>query len=160
MRFALPLAAVSIITAEVRRWGIEGVEAGGFMLGPAGEPEVSVVAFAGSRGVLRTPVQFTVSSQAIEWLSEWSDSNGLRIRAQFHSHRHGSDLSLIDRTGGLRVAGFVSAVIPHFVDPPGDPTQWGWWQFRAGDWQKAPAPPCRSAQVRSIAFDEGGVVCG
>jgi hypothetical protein len=161
MSLVMPADAVATVTADVRLWGnprlqTDGVETGGFLLAPRGGQAVSVVALAGTRGVLRTPLQFTVSGQAIEVLSEWADEHSLRILAQFHSHRDGAALSPIDRVGGIRVENFVTTVVPTFSNPPTDPTRWGWWRFYRGDWMPEPRPISGAGGVQAVLFDEVG----
>ncbi len=161
MSLVLPTGAVTMITADVRRWGTPGeitvgVETGGFLLAPPGQNEVSVVALAGTNGVLRAPLQFTVSGPAIEALSEWADVRGLRIRTQFHSHRHGYDLSPIDRVGGIRVEGFITTVIANFANPEDDPRRWGWWHFHDGGWALTSAAITVVGEIQTVTFDEDG----
>ncbi|MDQ6613307.1 MAG: hypothetical protein M3083_00690 [Actinomycetota bacterium] len=165
MTLVLPSDAVMAITADVKQWGTAdvrrrgaaGVETGGFLLAVPGRSDVSAVALAGGSGILRAPMQFMVSGGAIDCLSEWADEHDLRIRAQFHSHQLGSALSPIDRAGGLRVEGFVTAVVPRFADPPGDLGLWGWWEFRRPDWTPSPRATCAPGGVRTVLFDEDGI---
>lgn len=146
------------IAAEVRRYGALDVETGGFMLAPAPEPmRVSIVALAGERGVTRRWGLFRVSGRAIDRLFAWADEQGMRIPAQFHSHKLGAFLSPTDQRDGFNVKDFISAVVPQYADPPADPTAWGWWLFDGEAWI-ATAPPAVSAQgAPVVVFDEDGV---
>jgi proteasome lid subunit RPN8/RPN11 len=139
--------------------GATGVETGGFLLVHRPDPAVTgVLALAGATGIVRQPDQFIISGAAVDLLSEWAENYDLRVVAQFHSHRGPAFLSSIDRRGGMRVAGFISAVIPNFRRPPASPDAWAWFTFIAGGWQLR--PPLRSVrgEVQIISFDEEGIV--
>jgi hypothetical protein len=158
MNAELTESAVSSMVAHVAEYGITGVESGGFLLAPAGAT-VEVVALAGSAqaGIVRRPEQLIISGAAIEVLCEWADDAGLRIVAQFHSHRRGTSLSPIDKVGGMRVQEFVSIVIPRFANPETDASSWGWWHFDSRTWRTRAAFDVVTGRTRTIVFDEGGV---
>ncbi len=156
----LPPDGVASIAAHIAAHGSVGMETGGFLLVRRSEPgAVATVAHAGSVGILRHPRQFVISAGAVEALSEWADTHGERIFSQFHSHGGRAFLSPIDRAGGIRVAGFVTTVVPDFARPQPDPTLWGWWTFANGDWQSRPPLPVGASATASriIVFDEAGV---
>ncbi|TMR92633.1 hypothetical protein [Nonomuraea basaltis] len=61
----------------------------------------------------------------------------------------------------MNVAGFTSAIIPNYLDPPTDPARWGWWRHDRGWWATASAllDPRASGAVaheRVFVFDEDG----
>jgi hypothetical protein len=158
MSSGLTNSAVSIMVTHVAEFGTVNVESGGFLLAALGA-DVAVVALTGSAraGIVRRSNQFIISGVAVEALCEWADDNGLRIVAQFHSHRHEAFLSPIDQVGGMRVQGFTSIVIPRFADPESDVASWGWWNFDAGEWRACPAFDKVVGDVRIVTFDEEGV---
>ncbi len=150
--------AVTALTDEVKRYGIEGLETGGFLMASVDGEVVSAVALAGVSGILRRPDLFQISERALDRLFTFADDHGLSIPVQFHSHRFGAHMSRTDALHGLRVEGFISTIVPSFADPPSDVAEWGWWEFRDGAWETYPPAPI---QVRSldliVEFDADGV---
>jgi hypothetical protein len=154
---AITQAAVAAIAAEVARYGAAGVETGGFLLVPRSNPTVTTVAaMAGATGMVRRPDQFVISAAAVDVLSGWADDHDLRIAAQFHAHGGAAFLSPIDGRGGVRVDGFISAVVPTFRTPPAAATAWAWFAFRDGAWRPRPALPTVTGGIGIVAFDEDG----
>jgi hypothetical protein len=149
--------AGTIVAADAQQWGARDVETGGFLLAPAGTNTITTIALAGRRGIHRDRLRLQFSGDAFDALAEWAEAHHLRVRAQFHSHQHGAFLSPIDRSGGMRVHGFITTVLPTFANPPFDPTAWGWWRFDTRDWQPCPsAAPADLHATRTVVFDEDG----
>jgi hypothetical protein len=143
---------------EVRRWGAEDKETGGFLLARRDdEMVVDTVALAGQRGISRGWGLFQISAQAVDELFEWSEANGLWIPGQFHSHKERAFLSRTDIEHGFSVEGFISSVIPHFAKPPAAPEKWGWWMYRVNRWIPVEPPTIRQGETRKIVFDEDGI---
>lgn len=156
----MPRSAIAPIIDEVRAYGLERNETGGFLLSRIDEPDrIDTVAFAGSRGITRRYGQFRISGRALEVLFTWADAHDLRIPAQFHSHGGRAFLSPTDLAHGFCVRGFVTCVIPFFKAPPPDPERWGWWRFDGRGWA-AEMPPAmhEDGTVTTVRFDEREVV--
>lgn len=143
------------LLADVRRWGAHGVETGGFLLDSSGGP-ISIVALAGSNGIVRRRDLFVASSRALAQLFSWAADHELHIAAQAHSHGGRAFLSETDRRHGFSVAGFTTIVIPFFAAPPDDVRAWGWWRYDRG-WRQAEAPTVVPGAVTIVHFDEDGV---
>jgi hypothetical protein len=151
-------AAVAALIADIRGWGGAGAETGGFLLARESDPHrLSIVALTGQAGITRRRGLFAVSGPAIEQLFSWAADSDLRIRAQVHSHAHGAFLSATDLRHGFDVAGFISAVVPHFTAPSAEPGDWGWWQRTATQWQASSAPRVVAGPASIVRFDHGGV---
>lgn len=153
----VPAAAARAIADEVCRYGALDVETGGFLLGPEGTGSVSTVALAGTSGITRRRLQLQISEIALDQLFAYAGEQGCWVPAQFHSHAGEAFLSRTDREHGLRVPGFVSAVIPGFVDPPTSLDVWTWWRFDRGEWHPADSPSTEGCDLRQVIFDEDGV---
>lgn len=154
----MPLDMASEIVREVRSFGTMRKETGGFLLAPdTNSAELEVLALAGTAGIRRKIDLFVVSGTAIERLFTWASHERLAIRAQVHSHGRRAFLSRSDIRHGFTVEGFVTSVVPYFLDPPATPDAWGWWQCRAGRWREHEAPDLGSGTVRVVRFDEDGV---
>lgn len=157
MSLDVPAAAGPAIAAEVRRYGALDVETGGFLLGPEGTGSVCTVAFAGTSGVTRRCLQLQISEIALDQLFAYAGEQGCWVPAQFHSHAGEAFMSRTDREHGLRVPGFVSAVIPGFADPLTSLDAWTWWRFDRGEWHPAGSPSAGGCDLRQVIFDEDGV---
>jgi len=153
----VPREISSAIADEVRRYGKMNVETGGFLLAPQGTEAVSTVAFASVKGIVRHRLRFQISEIALDRLFGFAESTGCWIPAQFHSHAGCAFLSRTDREHGLRVPGFISAVIPDFADPPAEVTAWTWWRFNQGDWAPASSPHTAKRDLRQVIFAEEGI---
>jgi len=153
----MPSTAAAAIADEVRRYGEEILETGGFLLGPKGSQEITVLAFAGQIGILRSWGLFQVHELALDRLFGFADDRGLSIPAQFHSHMLRDELSPTDREHGLRVEEFISAVVPEYRMPPCDPAKWGWWRFDRDQWVRIGAATTGPGGVEIVEFDRGGV---
>ncbi len=154
----MPRTAGVPLTVEVAHYGAQGLETGGFLAAPETDPmRVRVVVVAGERGITRGRGLFRVSGKAIETLFGWADAHALRIPAQFHSHGVEAFLSETDRRDGFNVTDFISAVVPHFRQPPTDPGSWGWWIFDGGGWVPTPPPGLVEDPFHVVIFDEDGV---
>jgi len=157
MPLAVPAAAGLAIADEVRRYGALDVETGGFLLAPEGTGSVCTVALAGTSGIIRRHLQLQISELALDQLFAYAGERGCWVPAQFHSHAGEALLSRTDREHGLRVPGFVSAVIPGFADPSTNLDIWTWWRFDQGDWHPADSPSTGGCDLRQVIFDEDGV---
>jgi hypothetical protein len=151
----LPHGGANAVIEEVRRYGLLGLEAGGFLLAPRGAEQIASVACAGSAGIVRRPDLFQVSERALDRLFAHAERD-LWIPAQFHSHMFEAGLSLCDLEHGLSVEGFQTTVVPFFHAPPTDPAHWGWWHYSIA-WQPVDSPTGSGAAVQVISFDEDGV---
>jgi hypothetical protein len=154
----LPPSAATLLCEDISRYGRKSVESGGLLLTDPGNPEVKVVALAGTIGIVRRYGLFVITRPAFDAIFSWAEDNDLQVRGMVHSHAGRAFLSPTDREGGLRVRGFVSAVVPTFVNPPQDPDRWGWWTYTS-DWTQVPAPAAASvaSSVQSLVFDGDGV---
>ncbi len=157
MPLDVPAAAGPAIAAEVRRYGALDVETGGFLLAPERTVAVCTVAFACTSGITRRRLQLQISEIALDQLFAYAGTQGCWVPAQFHSHAGEAFLSRTDREYGLRVPGFISAVIPGFADPPMSPDAWTWWRFDRGEWHTVGSPSAGGCDLRQVVFDEDGV---
>lgn len=123
---------------------------------PRDTPTVSIVACAGSTGILRRHNLFQISEGAPDRLFAFADDHDLHAPVQFHSHETGAFLSRTDAKHGLRVEGFTSVVVPTYSAPLCEMGRWGWWCFTAGVWA-ATFPPIGHGPVTAVRFDEDGV---
>jgi proteasome lid subunit RPN8/RPN11 len=153
----VPAGVGLAIADEVRRYGALGVETGGFLLASEGTGAVRVVAFAGTAGIIRHRLQLQISEIALDRLFAFAEEQGCWVPAQFHSHAGEAFLSQADREYGLRVPGFISAVIPGFADPPARPDAWTWWRFDGTEWNPARSPEAGRRDMLQVVFDEDGV---
>lgn len=154
----LPRAAVDAIADDVTNYGGLRLETGALLLAKLGDTTVTTVAIAGTAGVIRGYGRFVLTVPVIDQLFTYAETHGLQVVAHVHSHGRGSFLSPIDRTGIIRMTGFIAAVIPTFATPPRDPSRWGWWTFRDGDWHDhAPAVMTKNGPVRILTVDADGV---
>jgi proteasome lid subunit RPN8/RPN11 len=158
LNLVIPPTAATRLCTDIRRYGQSGVETGGFLLTKHGNPTVSVVAVAGTTGIVREYGLFIVTRPAFDTIFTWAEDNELQVRAMVHSHPEEAFMSRTDREGGLRVKDFRSAVVPTFNNPPEDPALWRWWTFTS-DWAPTCAPRCDSTvtSTDSVVFDGDGV---
>ena len=140
---------------DVRTWGARGAETGGFLLA-APNQAISILALAGTAGIMRRKDVFGVSPRALARLFSWAGDRGLHVAALAHSHRGPAFLSNTDLRHGFSVRGFTTTVVPYFAAPPQDPRRWGWWRCD-GEWRKADAPRVIAGDAAAIRFDEKGV---
>lgn len=157
---SIPTVMATHVHDHVLSYGRLDVETGLFLVAPRGSEHVTLVAFAGTRGVIRHPGQFAVTGRAMSQLLRHLAERDLVVCAQVHSHRGPAGLSKTDLAHGFSVDGFITAVIPHYGRPPLDPRQWGWWRYKHGRWSVT--PPFRLADeeiaaTSTIVFDEDGV---
>jgi hypothetical protein len=156
--FTLPADAVNAIAHDVMHFGKSDVETGGFLIARRSDAYViTTVAVAGETGISRHPRMFRISAKAIDVLFARSDEYGYHIPAQFHSHGATAFLSDTDRRDGFNVTGFISCVVPSYLDPPRDHTRWGWWEFQGQMWMATSPPTVGTNAVKLIVFDEDGV---
>lgn len=149
---------VETLIGDVRHHGARGVETGAMLLTAAGDPTVTTIALVGISGVIRERGLFVLTMPVIDALFSYAEQHDLQVRAQLHSHEHDAFLSPTDRAGGIRMRGFVAAVVPTFRAPPRDPGQWGWWSFASGDWATCAAGEIASAGPTSVVtVDADGV---
>lgn len=154
----LPELAVERLHAEITRFGMHGLETGGFLLASEQTPDQpTVLALAARKGITRRFDQFMIAGEALEALFAWAEQHHFRVRAQVHSHGHQAFLSRTDRTYGLNVPGFISAVVPTFATPPRTPAAWGWWSYSKDDWQTIQPPALGGQFHTAVTFDTGGV---
>lgn len=149
--------AVETIVADVARHGGLGVETGALLLTPPDDPTVTVLALAGTVGINRRPRLLVLSSLALNPLFAYAEENNLQLRAQIHSHARQAFLSHTDKTGNIRMPGFIASVIPNFATPPRDPATWGWWIFKDGDWVPMEPAVITTQSTKVITFDADGV---
>lgn len=154
----VPTPGAIRLCADIRRYGQVGVETGGLLLTKLGDSTVSVVAVAGTTGIVRKYGSFIITRPAFDAIFTWAEDNDLQVRAMVHSHPEEAFLSRTDREGGLRVKDFHSAVVPTFDNPPDDPALWRWWTFTS-DWTPTQAPQCdpTATSTDSVVFDGDGV---
>jgi hypothetical protein len=154
----LPSAAVDAIVEDVAAYGMQQLETGGMLLAKRGEIKVTTVAIAGAAGVARGYGRFVLTMPVIDQLFTFAEANGLQVVAHVHSHARGAFLSSIDRAGIIRMTGFIATVIPTFAAPPRDPSLWGWWSFRDGDWlDHIPAVTTDYGPVDVVTVDAKGI---
>ena len=149
--------AVEALVTDVARYGALGVETGSLLLTPPGEPTVTALALAGTAGIERHPHLLVFSSAALNPLFSYAEDNGLQLRAQVHSHMHDAFLSHTDKTGNIRMPGFIASVIPTFATPATDPSTWGWWTFDEGDWTFSEPAIMTTHTTKVITFDADGI---
>lgn len=154
---SLSSAQIATICDEVRHFGANDQETGGFLL-TSDRRTVCHVALAGLVGIERDWGRFVVRRNAIDRLFTYAEDRGLRVAGMFHSHMNEAFLSPIDRDGGINMNGFTSIVIPTFGSPPADTTKWGFWTFRDREWcQSPPWPAVGVASPAPLRFDGDGV---
>jgi hypothetical protein len=154
----LSRVAVAAIADDVTTYGKQRLETGALLLANPGDTTVTTVAIAGTTGVSRGYGRFVLTMPVIDQLFTYAETNGLQVVAHVHSHGQDAFLSPIDRTGIIRMTGFIAAVIPTFATPPPDPSQWGWWTFWDGDWHdSAPAVMADYGTVQVVTVDADGV---
>jgi hypothetical protein len=156
--FTLPTDAVAAVTRETREYGAQLLETGGFLVARGGSDALTGVAVAGGSGIVRHRRLFQISERALDSLFTFADDGNFWIPVQFHSHQVAAFMSETDAQHGLRVEGFVSAIIPNFASPSDDVSSWGWWQFHNRDWYSCAPVAVHSAAVDLVVvFDEDGV---
>src|SRR6266540_4689211 len=75
---SLPASAATVVIADVRRFGRERLETGGFLLAANAAPtEITGVALAGVAGITRRRDMFSVSGLALDRLFTWADEQEL-----------------------------------------------------------------------------------
>ncbi|TDD87336.1 hypothetical protein E1293_07990 [Actinomadura darangshiensis] len=114
---------------DVRQHGQRDRETGALLLTAPGTDEVAVIALTADTGIRRRSDLFTITRPAFDSLFTYAEDAGLQVRAMIHSHRGAAFLSATDRTHGLNLRGFISAVIPDYACPSNRPDHWGWWRF-------------------------------
>jgi hypothetical protein len=137
---------------DVRVWGADGVETGGFLLAAPRQP-ISVLALGGTAGITRRRSVFRVSPRALAQLFNWASERELHVAAQAHSHRGRAVLSETDLRHGFSVRGFTTTIIPYFAAPPEAPQAWGWWRYES-EWRDVKAPSVIAGDTTIIYFDE------
>lgn len=149
---------VAELVREVRHHGHVPEETGALLLTAPGDREVIAVALAGLDGIQRGEGLFAIILPAFDALFTYAEEQGLQVRAMVHSHPREAFLSYVDRQHGLRVRGFLSAVIPTYRNPPAGPEAWGWWRYD-GDWHTAePAIMVEHGPVAKVfTFDSRGI---
>ncbi len=154
----LPAAVPEAMILHVKEYGAKGTETGVFLLAPeSAADEISVVAFAGEKGITRGPDIFGVSGRAVGRLFRWADENDMRVRVLVHSHEYCAFLSKTDLKHGFTVSGFTTTIIPWYAAPSPDPTDWAWWRYEAGEWRVIDSATIVNREARFVVFDEGGV---
>jgi proteasome lid subunit RPN8/RPN11 len=154
----LPVSSVAPLTSHVRGHGTAGVETGAILLAPIGTETITTIALAGTNGVVRRQDLFVMNMRVIDAIFSYAEQLGLQARVHLHSHRGGAFLSDTDRAGGIRVPGFIAAVLPTYRNPPSDPKRWGWWSFSGTDWNsRSPAELVRDLPTTIITADAEGI---
>lgn len=158
LQLRIPANAVESLVREVRRRGRASEETGALLLTEPDGCDVVALALAGGDGIQRDIGLFVITMPAFDSLFTFAENEGLQVRAMVHSHPREAFLSLVDRQHGLRVRGFISAVIPTYRNPPADPGEWGWWSYQ-GDWHAVePATVAEHGPVAKVfTFDSGGI---
>lgn len=149
--------AVDVLVGDVARYGALGLETGALLLTPPGDPAVTVLALAGIADIDRHGRLLVLSSAALGPLFAYAEDNNLQLRAQVHSHMREAFLSHTDKTGNIRMPGFIASVIPNFATPPRNPANWGWWTFKDGDWAPIEPAAVKTQATKVITFDAEGV---
>lgn len=149
--------AVDTIIAEVGRYGALGVETGALLLTRHGEPAVTVVALAATAGIDRRRGLLVFYSAALNPLFTYAEDHDLQLRAQVHSHMYDAFLSPTDKTGNIRMPGFIASVVPNFESPDADTTAWGWWTFNGTDWMPTEPASVTTQATKFVTFDADGV---
>ena len=155
----IPRRALDALTAHLCRYGQDDLESGGFLLTRPGEPDILMLALAGTTGIVRGPGLFIITAPAFDRLFTHAEQHGLQVRAMIHSHPEEAFLSPTDRRYSLRVHGFINAVVPDYATPPDDPAAWGWWRHDH-DWIPCPpaiAVPDTPIPARIVTFDAEGL---
>jgi proteasome lid subunit RPN8/RPN11 len=134
-RLVLPRNVIEEMCEHVSTYGRLGVETGALLMCDLQSGVVTTLALAGEAGVTRRSGLFILSMPVINQAFTFAEDRDLQVRAQVHSHARGAFLSPTDRRGNLTMNGFIAAVIPHFEQPPQNPSSWGWWTFSAGNWR-------------------------
>ncbi|QWC86566.1 hypothetical protein KLP28_07820 [Nocardioidaceae bacterium] len=149
--------ALDVLVGDVARYGALGLETGALFLTPPGEPSVTVLALAGTADIDRHARLLVLSSAALNPLFAYAEQNNVQVRAQIHSHMHEAFLSNTDKTGNIRMPGFIASVIPNFATPSHDPATWGWWAFQDSDWVPIAPASVKARTTTVITFDADGV---
>lgn len=162
MSIRIPASGVTAVADETATFGARRLETGGFVLVPRQSPAdgdcpLTVIALAGDTGIVRDRALFQISERALDRIFTFADDHDLWIPAQFHSHRAAAFLSRADQRHGLRVEGFISAVIPAYACPPRNLARWGWWRFTSGTWRRTEAGRVCGGTLEVVRFDEVGV---
>jgi hypothetical protein len=158
-RLRIPRRAFDVITSHVQNYGQQEMESGGFLLTAPRQARVQVLALAGSAGIVRGAGLFIITAPALDRLFTHAETDGLQVRAMFHSHRAEAFLSPTDRRYSLRAQGFINAVVPDYATPTADPAAWGWWRHD-NDWVTCPPAqitPDDSHPLQVVAFDAEGL---
>lgn len=154
----LPASGRDAVIADVRAFGLLGVETGAFLLAPRDNPDViTLVALLGQDGVIRRRGLFVVTAPVIDRLFTYAEAHGLLLRSLVHSHEGAAFMSRTDKDGTIQVPGFVAAIVPHFAAPPTDPATWGWWTWTPSTWTTSPAAQLSPGVAGVIRCDSAGV---
>lgn len=157
-RLVLPRNAIKDMCKDVSKYGRLGLETGALLMCEQNNNVVTTLALAGEAGVTRRYGLFILSMPVINQAFTYAEDRGLQVRAQVHSHAEGAFLSPTDKRGNLTMNGFIAAVIPHFEQPPNDPSAWGWWTFSTGYWRTSdPATVDMTSAGRVLTVDADGV---
>ena len=149
---------VEALLQDVLRYGQRDLETGGLLLTAPGHRDTVVLALAGTAGIQRQTGLFVITMPALDSIFTYAEESGLQARAMVHSHKRTAFLSRTDRERGLRVRGFLSAVIPTYADPPRHPDRWGWWRHDS-DWHPVEPAALNSTlpATRIVTFGADGV---
>lgn len=154
----IPTALATPVVEEVAHYGAMRLETGGLLVAPRGSTDVTGIAIAGARGIVRRPDLFQISEHALDVLFTYVDERDLWVPCHVHSHRFGAFMSHTDASHGINVEGFTCTIIPNFERPSSAATDWNWWTFTAGSWRSIAPPRMRDDGVRELlTFDEDGV---
>ncbi len=118
-RWLLPTSAFSASLAEMAIDGARGCEGVALWLGARDGDLVLVshVVLLRGDGVVKRPALLGISPAMFNEVTDVALANKLTLVGQIHSHGPGwpVDLSLIDRSEGLHVGGYLSVVAPDYA---------------------------------------------
>jgi len=157
-RLTLPTTFAAVVVDELAHFGARGLETGGFLVAPRGGSDVSGIAFAGDRGIVRRPDLLQISERALNALFTYVEERDLWLPCHIHSHRFQAFMSPTDASNGINAEGFSCAIVPDFERPSPVVADWGWWSFASGSWHATSSPRLRDAVLSElVTFDEDGV---
>lgn len=113
----LPAEVFTASIAELAQDGARGNEGVALWLGrqKRGVAHITHVVLLRGSGVIRRPDQLSIDASVINDVTDVAIEYGLSIIGQIHSHgRDLTDLSRIDRLGGIAVPSYLSVVAPFY----------------------------------------------
>jgi proteasome lid subunit RPN8/RPN11 len=120
--WTIPDDLLSRSVAVLKPHGEHGNEGLALWFGRASEASVTVthVVDVSGPGFHTSPLYMSVSMLTMARLTALADQLGMYLVGQIHSHPGWLvELSSLDQAHGIRVAGFLSVVCPHYAQRPG-----------------------------------------